>query len=142
MKHLLFLLLSLLTSFSLCMSVKADSHYRIEKIMTSWLDEPIDKVITSWGMPDEEKSIMGQKMYVWHHEKHSLTGFLTPTHKWFCDRLLTVNEESKVTRADSYGNNCPFGAVTREYHDWANWDKYKKVDIDATRVKHRSATTY
>jgi hypothetical protein len=124
------------------MPAQAKAEYRIEKIMASWLDEPIDKVVMQWGMPDEEKEIMGKKVYIWKHDKHTVTGFLTSTHKWFCDRVLTVDADNKVYRADSYGNNCPFGAVGAQYKHWANWEKYKKLEVDSNRVKHRSATTF
>jgi hypothetical protein len=117
------------------------AEYKIEQMMASWLDIPLEQVVATWGMPDEEKTILNRKVYTWHHDKFTSVGIFTKSHKWFCDRILTVDEKGLVYRADSYGNNCPFGAAGAQYHDWANWENYKKKDPDLNRVKHRSATT-
>jgi hypothetical protein len=115
--------------------VSVVNAYQIEKIMASWLDTPIDVAINQMGMPDEEKTILGYTVLTWHHNKYRS---VMNTNVWYCDRFLTINSQKIIIKAESTGNNCPFGAITGQYHDWANWAKYKKIEPDLTRVKHRS----
>jgi len=118
----------------------AERTYHIEKILMSWIDEPVSKVVNQWGYPDEETTIMDKKVYIWHHDKLTSAGWLSTTHKWFCDRKLFVNEQGTIIRAESVGNNCPFGSIG-QYSKWANKEKYKTIDVDHTKVLHRSTFT-
>jgi hypothetical protein len=100
-------------------------EYRIETIMGSWLDVPVEALIGQLGIPDKKETIYGMDVLRYGEIKAG----------WDCLRTFTI-KDNKVFRADSYGNNCPFGAVG-PYKHWAYEPNYKQ-EHDESRVNHRS----
>jgi hypothetical protein len=133
------LLLALMVLFAPVLAMAAEGReYRIEKIMGSWLDVPIETLVNQWGFPAEESTIMGDKRYTWFQDLYASIGFVKKTNKWFCTRNVFVKDD-KVWKVETIGNNCPFGAVGNEYTLWAYRPNYKKP-YDTSRVKHQSTT--
>jgi hypothetical protein len=82
----------------------------MEKALDSWIGFPVEKVIQTWGYPDEEKTVAGHKLYVW--------GKPTTLDAPFCSRTLEVDENNVVKSWEYSGGNCPFS--------WAKGRAYKK----------------
>ena len=106
-------------------------------IMSSWVDTNIDKVVTQWGYPDEQREFRGKTLYVWNKNTtltmpqitnttanvygntiyaYSTSSGGNTTH-WNCQRILEVNKKGIVKSYQWSGNNCPF-AEMMQYSDW------------------------
>jgi len=131
----------LISFFSLIALSSCSSTKTMNGIMSSWVGSNIDQVIDQWGFPNEEKSINGRKVFIWHHSKQyylpqtsSTTGTVNPytgsfnattyggggqTIFGYCDRTLEVDDKKVVKSWEWRGNNCPF-AEWMEYKYWRN----------------------
>ena len=111
----------------------------MDGIMQSWVGAHVDEVIGQWGYMDEEKTIAGKKLYVWHYTKqgfiagtshtrgsvdpdtgsYSSTTTTSPGGVFYgsCTRILEVDKKNIVASWQWHGNNCPF-AEWMEYADW------------------------
>lgn len=79
--------------------------------MTSWQNQPVNRVITEWGQPSEELKVSGKHLFVWN----TYDGVLAPPSPRlqrrpdinYCTRLLEVDRSGKIISGSWDGNDCP-----------------------------------
>jgi hypothetical protein len=118
----------------------------MNRIMSSWEGEHIDKVVAQWGYPDEEKEFRGKTLYIWQLNKsvyvpqsstttaniygnsiHANTatsgGYVL---NGSCTRILEVDKSGYVSGWQWGGNNCPF----TEWPLYTKWRNKNKLGTD------------
>jgi len=134
------LLSAFIVVFAGCSTTKV-----MDRIMSSWQSEHIDKIISQWGYPSEVRELRGNQLYIWVYNKSAFipqssttTGSIygntiyTQTNSYgghaihgTCIRILEVNKDGYVVSWEWKGNNCPF-MEAMEYSKWRNRDKNKE----------------
>ena len=110
-------------------------------IMESWEGVHVDRVLSQWGYPAEERQVIGRRILVWHVEQsvtlppqsslatttYGNTVFGTATTygggtlHGSCDRLFEIDDRGYVIGWEWSGNNCPFA----EWFQYSRW-RYKE----------------
>jgi len=80
--------------------------------ISSWKNEPVAAVITSWGPPSEELRVNGKHLLLWNTPDNK-TGLLTDnkavqrTGPIGCVRLLEVDRSARIISGTWDGEECP-----------------------------------
>lgn len=95
-------------------------------IINSWKGEPISAVSAQWGLPDSERTILGQHLYRWSNRGVATVPGVTytsgtivggrlstvstttggGTFEFTCDIELAVDQSQLVTGGQWRGNDC------------------------------------
>ncbi len=104
----------ILFAFALMVTVSGcASHVELKDVVASWKGSSIDVAIKKWGYPTKEKTILGQKAYMWALDvKPSALRDLT---KWdapsleekYCYCILEVDDKNMIIDAQLDGTECP-----------------------------------
>lgn len=141
------ILLVLLVTIFLTLPVNsAGIKNTMTTILDSWLGENINTVINQWGYPNDERIIVGRKLYYWTNNQTIYTPATTngtistygPTSYYngstyggnytnlYCTRILEVDSKDIVINWQYEGNNCPFALAGKYKNQWLNKTNYKK----------------
>ena len=113
---LIILTLFLIPTSSLAIGPKST----MEKIMGSWIGEPIDSVIDKWGYPTAEKKITEHSLYIWDNGTVMVEGLLgiSYTQRPACTRTFEVDSNSIIIKGSWEGMECPATYLTGK--KWVN----------------------
>ena len=130
----------------------------MDKCMASWVGYHIDSVISSWGYPDDEKTVANRHIFIWEQSELVSTSSTQTTvvnkdkkgkttvdtfsyggnlEQMYCKRVLEVDSNNIVTKYQWNGNNCPLFYIAGR--KWVNpnndeWQK-KKLQKQAQKAK-------
>lgn len=117
----------------------------MDRIMTSWQGEHIDRVVERWGYPNAERNFRGKTLYVWNESStYVLPSYSTTTGTvsragpgmafysgttttmpggpitGVCERILEVDSAGRVVAWQWEGNNCCAMTVAGRCAAWPN----------------------